>query len=321
VATAATDARAVPDRPLEPIAVASDDPAFRAAVSDALAPAGMIVRITGDAAPAAITDMTAASRAIAEREHAMATVWLVFVGAGATLIAYDRGVDRMLVRSLPYGAPLSAAQAAEAARMTRTMLRALRTPDSDLLPPHADDTPAVVEPVAVIARPTPTLLAIDVDGGVRVRGPGSSTAIAGALSVIWRPDGLGIAATARFAPSSEVTGTLMGRISDQSVALTARMPLRVAPRIDVAASAGAALHFVDLNGTLGDKSISELRFDPAIRVGLAATYELGPTIAVGLGVSLDSLLRRQTYQAGTEEVAAIPLVQLSAGILVTARIL
>lgn len=320
VAVIASDASAAPEA--DPIALATDDLAFRAAISDALAPSGMLVRLAPDTAPAQIADITAASREIADREHAAATVWFVFVAEGAMLIVYDRGVDRLLVRSLPYGAPLSAAQAAEAARMTRTMLRALRVTEPE--PPHPDVVaPAIrepIEPVVVVAA-APRLLAIDVDAGVRMRGPGSTAVIAGALSVVWRPDRLGLALTARFAPAADVDGTLMGRISDQSLAASARLPIRVAPHVDVTAAAGLALHLVDLRGTLGTQTIENRRFDPAIRAGVAATYELGPTIAVGVEVSSDWLVRRQTYEAGAEEVVTIPRIQVAAGLVLTARIL
>jgi len=317
----------------EPIVVVSEDAAFRSALSAALAPAGMVIRIANDTPPS-IADITSASRQLAEREQATSTVWLVFVGDGATLIAYDRGVDRVLVRSLPYAAPLSAPQAAEAARMTRTMLRALRvTPDSDLLPPSAEAAPAVrakaqaqtyeqaIAPPAIAPPSAPRTLAIDVDGGVRMRGPGSDATLTGALGVIWRPDRLGIALTARFAPASDLTGAVMGRISDHSIAVTARLPLRVAPRIGVAATGGLAIHRIALDGTLGTEQVRDRRLDPAMRLGLVATYELSPAIALGFGMSADWLLRRQTYEAGPDEVLAVPLIQVAAGVVLVARIL
>src|SRR5262245_35190955 len=102
----------------------------------------MAVVSVGDVAPPTIADLAAESRRLADREHATATVWLMPATSGATLVTYDRHVDRLLVRELPYPSPLSATQAAEAARMVRTMLRALRvTSDPDQAPPVAAGPP------------------------------------------------------------------------------------------------------------------------------------------------------------------------------------
>jgi len=300
--------------------LASDDRTFEGALRDALAPAGMTLILVRDASPASIGDFVGASRRLADREHATSTVWLIAAPEGATLVAYDRDVDRVLVRTLPYRPPLDAGQAAEAARTVRTMLRALRvTPDSDLAPPHAGDAAAVRARSAVVDR---TLLALDVDAGVRFGGPVALAAPTGALTVIWRPDRLGAAVSARFAPSTDVeTSSVMGRISDESLSALARYPRRVAPAIDVAGSAGLSLHVIRLHGQVATGAIDSLRFDPAARLGVTTTYAIGSALGLGLNVSADVLLRRQEYAVGEDTVLTVPRVQLAAGVLFTARIL
>jgi len=312
----------------EPIVVATPDIGFRDALSDALAPAGMEIKAADDAPPDTIANIQGASRALADREGASATVWLVLASDGTTLVVYDRGVDRILIRSLPYTQVLTAAQAAEAARMTRTMLRALRvTPDLDLQPPSAIEAPAVRARAATpivqpIVTPQSAVLAIDVDGGARVRGPGTTLAPTAALSAIWRPQRLGLAVAVRLAPAADVREAMVvGRISDQSLAVLARLPLQAGPAITLAGTAGVALHLVELDGELADTPLHHRGFDPAARVGLTATYALRPTIGIGLAVSADCLLRRQSYVADVESVLDVPWVQGAAGIVVTARIL
>jgi len=319
VVALATPAHAAPAS-TEPIVLASEDRAFEAALRDALAPAGMTLILVRDASPAAIGDFVGASRALADREHATSTVWLIAAREGATLVAYDRDVDRVLVRTLPYRPPLDASQAAEAARTVRTMLRALRvTPDSDLAPPHAEDAAAVRARSGAIDR---TLLALDVDAGVRVNGPGAVAAPTGGLTVIWRPEALGVAASARFAPAADVaTSAITGRISDESFAVAARYPRWVAPEIELAGSAAAAVHIVRLHGQVATGGIDKLRLDPAARLGITATYALGRVLGVGIGMSSDVLLRRQQYTVGDDRVLTVPRVQVSAGVVFTARIL
>src|SRR5258706_15869550 len=106
----------------EAIALASADPALTAAVRDALAPAGMTIVSTDDSAPSSIAEIATASRTLTDRAHARAAIWIAAAPTGSTLVVYDRGVDRSLVRELPYAPPFSASQAAEAARTVRPML-------------------------------------------------------------------------------------------------------------------------------------------------------------------------------------------------------
>lgn len=308
------------------IVVAADDPAFRGALVEALAPAGMtVIVVASQPAPAAVGELAAASRALCEREHATATVWLTPSATGATLVTYDRDRDRLLVRDLPYGPPLSAFQAVEAARTARTMLRALRiTPDDDRPPPLAADAPEIRESAPLRDRP---LLAAGGIAGYRVRAPGND--VGGDVIAIVRPDALGVAAIGEFSPSLALRGAFDGHAYDATAALVARWPLRVPPlggRIRVVPMAGAALHFVRLTGALtGDladmQHLHGTRVDPAIRVGGAMTYRVGSSLDVGLAVSLDALVQRQRYVVESEEVLEIPRVQAMFGAIATFWIL
>ncbi len=310
----------------EPIVLASGDDAFRAALADALAPAGMTVVPVEEPPSPTVGDVASASRELADGVHASATVWLVLASDGATLVAYDREVDRALVRSLPYKAPLTPAQAAEAARMARTMLRALRvTPDLNLPPPRATEAAAVRARAASPAPPivvTAPVVALQLDGGVRVGGPAAKASAVGMVAIIWRPEGLGAILSGTFAPSDGVHGSMFsGTTADDSLALSGRLPWRVADRITLAAFAGAALHRVTVDGTLvdgGSTSVSSI--DPAAHAGLTCTYDLG-AVSVDLGVTTDWLLRRQAYDVGSTEVLRVPVFQLSAGLGLTVRIL
>ncbi len=312
----------------EPIVLAGGDEAFRAALADALVPAGMTVVTVPDPPSPTIGDVAAQSRILADHDGATATVWLVGAGDTTTLVTYDRDVDRVLVRTLPYTLPLSPTQAAEAARMARTMLRALRvTPDLDLAPPHVAEAIEVRQRAAMIAPPPPPaiaaeppLLAIELLGGVRVGGPAGDAGGFGSTGILWRPDGLGVAFTGALAPRGDIrSSTFMGSIRDDSVAATARWSLPIADRLAVAASAGAALHFVSLDGTLatGDAAASS-RIDPAARAGLESTYEVG-RLGIALGVTADWLVRRQAYEVDATPVLQIRRFQLSAGLGLTAR--
>lgn len=316
--------------PTDAIVLASAEPTLQAALREMLAPAGIQVVFAPDVAAPALLEIAGASRELADRENASATVWLVFSADGATLVAYDRSVDRVLLRPLPAATlPLSTAQAEEASRMVRTMLRALRiTPDSNLPPPHpveaaivraraADAETAVIE----IHAPRPRI-ALEVGAGARVRGPGDATTPAATIALLVRPNQLGLAVTAQLTPGSDVSGSgVMARISDEALALTVRHVLPIASTVTFASSGGVALHRVRLRGTAGGGAdVDQEHFDPAVRVGAAASYALSPILEVGVGLSADCLLRRQKYDAGPDEVVSVPLVQLTAGVMFRANL-
>ncbi len=298
-------------RPGEPIVLVSTDLAFASALDDALLPAGMNVVPVGTLASPSLAELSARSRELADDKQATATVWLLPAPAGATLVAYDRGVDRLLVRELPYRSPLSATQAAEAARMVRTMLRALRvTSDSDLAPP----------PREVPAGPVEPWLAASIGVGGWFGAPGNDR-VAATGTIAWRPHGLGAAVTAAFAPSAELASvTFSGRVRDVVVAAEARYALHVAPDLRVVPSVGTAVHFVRLEGSFAGSDLSSSRWNPAIRVGVIGSYALPRGLDTGLSVSADCLLRRQRYEAGTEEILVVPRLQIITGIFIGMRL-
>jgi hypothetical protein len=306
--------------PKESIMFAGSDRVFQAALADAFAPAGMAVVAAGNVPAPSLADLSAASRALADRAHATATVWLIAGPAReATLVTYDRERDRVLVRQLPYVVPLSPTQAAEAARTARTMLRALRvTPDVDQPPPLVEDAPAIRKTVSTRDRPE---LAASAVFGVRLGAPDAD--LGGGLVIAWRPDRLGIAVAAELGPTSDITApTFAGTLLDAAVAVLGRAPLEVAPDIHVTPSAGLALHLVRLHGELDTmQPIRATRFDPAARIGGTATYRLNGNLEVGLAVSVDCLLDRQHYVAGDQQVLVIPRLQTMIGAIATLRVL
>lgn len=312
VAAVAAVAAAADARDGEPIVFVGADAAFASALDDALLPAGMNVVPIGVLAAPSLADFAARSRELADREHSGGTVWLLPAQNGATLVAYDRSVDRLLVRELPYRLPLSATQAAEAARMVRTMLRALRvTPDSDLAPP----------PVAPSGPPQP-LVAASLGVGAWFAAAGADSTLAGSLTVAWRPYGLGAAITGMLAPSADVmTVTFDGQVSDIVVAAEARKAVLLPPSIRVTPAAGIALHVLTLTGAFGGGSeLTSRRYDPALRLGVTAGYALPRNLEVGLAVSADCLLQRQRYEVASEEILVIPRLQVVTGIVVGLRL-
>lgn len=297
----------------QPIVLISGDAAFASALDDALVTGGMEIVSLGPRAEPSPAQLTARSRELADEQHATATVWLMPAAAGATLVAYDRQVDRLLIRDLPYALPLSAPQAAEAARMVRTMLRALRVAsESDTLPP-----PIIVP----VGAPSPTLAASAMLGAW-FQSPGADRAFAGSLSIAWRPHGLGAAAIATLAPRAEVnTATFAGYVRDVVIAAEARWALEFAPGIHVTPGAGIALHLVSLTGSFGAGSpLTSRRYDPGLRLGVTAGYALPAGLEVGLAVSADCLLQRQKYEAASEEILVVPRLQVVTGIVVGLRL-
>lgn len=303
----------------ETIVLAGADPIFQAALDEAVAPAGLGVIRAGDVTAPSIGALATASRELADRLHATATVWMIASPNGITLVTYDRERDRLLIRELAFALPLSAPHAAEAARIARTMLRALRTsPDVDQPPPRAEDAPAIrAEVVAHDER----RLAVGALVGGRFGAPDDD--LAGQLAVIWRPDELGFAITGELAPSADVsTPAFTGTVIDIAAAAVARLPILVVPGVRVVPSAGLAIHTLRLRGALAtEQPIHDRRFDVAARAGVVATYRLGRDLDVGLGVTFDLLLSRQNYQAGSMQVLVIPRFQALIGALVSFRVL
>ena len=306
------------------VVVATMDRILFTALSDAFVPTGMIVVQVADAAPAAIGELATMSRTVAERERAVAVIWFVIDKEGATLVAYDHSVDRVLVRPLPYGPPLSAERAAETARAARTMLRALKLSDEpDPRPPPVVivEKPGVVYEEPHVPRPWPNVLALAGFGG-RYGRLGEDGVVEAQLAAVWRPDVLGVIAMASLSPEASLSSpSFMGRVFDNSFAVAARIPFAIAPRIAVAGLAGPAIHAVRVKGTLGAESVSALRFDTALRVGATSTYAVTNRLDVGLSVTMDTLLKRQRYEVTGGQVLVMPRLQVSVGLLISVRVL
>lgn len=303
-------------RPGEPLALASTDAAFASALGDALLPAGMDIVAIGDVPPPPSAELPARSRELADNQHAAATVWLLPAPAGSTLVAYDRRVDRLLIRELPYRSPLSTTQAAEAARMVRTMLRALRVAqDSDIEPPSGAPT----VPVAP-ATPAPWLAA-SLGLVAWLAAPGADERLAGNLTLVWRPHGIGVALGAMLAPAADLmTTTFAGSVRDVVVAAEGRYALVLAPDLRVSPGVGAALHAISLRGSFGGGELASRRYDPAIRLGVTGAYALPRGLDVGIAVSADCLLRRQEYAAGTEQILVVPRIEVMTGLFLGLRL-
>jgi hypothetical protein len=311
VSTAIADARSG-----EPIVLVGGDAAFASALDDALVPAGMEVVSLGTLDAPSSAELTTRSRELADQQRATGTVWLMPAAAGATLVAYDRGVDRLLVRDLPYRLPLSAPQAAEAARMVRTMLRALRVASES-----ESETDVAPPPVIVPPGPPPPLLAASVGIGAWFASPGADRAFAGTLAIAWRPHGLGGAVTGTLAPRADVmTATFAGYVRDVVIAAEARMALRFAPDVYVTPGAGLALHLLSLNGSFGGGALTSRRYNPAVRIGVTAGYAVVGGLDVGVAVSADCLLQRQKYEGVSEEILVVPRLQVVTGLVVGLRL-
>jgi len=303
----------------EAIALAGSDPVFQAALGDAVAPAGMGVIRAAEVAPPSLGGLSAASRELADRLHATATVWLLESPHGLTLVTYDRERDGLLIRELPFALPLSAEHAAEAARIARTMLRALRTsPDVDQPPPRVEEAPKLR---AEVAAPIERRLAVAALVGGRFGAPDGD--LAGQLGVAWRPDELGFAITGELAPSADVTtSAFTGTVVDVAVAAVARWPLELIPNLRVVPIAGLALHTIRLRGALStDQPIHDRQFDLAARGGVAAMYRVGRDLDVGIGITADVLLDRQDYKAASMQVLIVPRLQAMIGLLASFRVL
>jgi len=303
----------------ESIVLAGSDPVFQSALDEAVAPAGLGVIRASDVTAPSLGALSTASRELADRLHATATVWLIESPNGMTLVTYDRERDGLLIRELPFRLPLGATQAAEAARIARTMLRALRTsPHIDQPPPRVEDAPKLR---AEVSAPSQHLLAVGALVGGRFGAPDGD--LVGQLAVVWRPDRLGFAISGELAPSAEVTSpAFMGSVLDVAIAAVARMPFVVAPGLRVTPLAGVALHTIALRGALSTaQPIHDRQFDLAGRFGASATYRFGRDLDVGFGVTVDVLLDRQHYEAGEVQVLIVPRLQALVGALVTFRVL
>ena len=286
------------------IVVVAGDAAFEEAVRDALVVRR--VQAIGALPSPPLAELAAESRRIADTYSAIATVWLSPASGGATIVTYDRTADRFLVRELAYALPLTPTQAAEAARMVRTMLRAL----------HSDDDNAIVRSVGPQPiQPAPIhepRFSAGLGVGAWFSAPEAYATPQMTVTLAWRPRGIGAAVTATFAPAAEVmTTSFAGDVRDIVVAAEIRRALRLAPGVWATPGLGLSLHSLVLAGAFsGGADVESRRYDAAAHTGITTTVELPYALDVGLGVSADVLLQRQRYEAGSERILIVPRVQL-----------
>lgn len=274
------------------------------------------VKAIGDRPTPSLAELGPESRRLADGHQAIATVWISPTAAGATLVTYERTADRFVVREVPYKLPLDATQAAETARMVRVMLRAVR---------DRNDEEAVTRRVRAQRPPQPPRepqLAASVGAGAWFAAPEATAVAMTTISIAWRPHGLGAGVSAMLAPATALDSpSFVGEVGVWRIVAEARKALRVAPAIRVTPGVGLALHAVSLDGRFGGGDrVSSRRYDPALQVSTVVGIALPHRIELGLAVSADCLLRRQRYEAGTEQILDIPRVQATLGILVGVRL-
>jgi hypothetical protein len=121
-----------------------------------------------------------------------------------------------------------------------------------------------------------------------------------------------------LAPPAELAmSEFTGDVSDVVIAALARNAVTLpGGQLRMVPSAGMALHLLLVAGN----TVDSRRFDPAIGVGLAALRDLPHDLEVGLDVSADCLLLRQRYEAGNQEILAVPRVQIVAAAVIGIRL-
>lgn len=289
------------------IVVVAGDATFEEALRDLLVV--QQVRAIGALPSPPLAELAAELRRIADANGAIGTVWLSPASGGATIVTYDRTADRFLVRELAYALPLTPTQAAEAARMVRTMLRALRSNDDEAIAGSADRSdPQPIQRAAITAPRFSAGLGV----GAWFAAPEAYATPQMTVSLAWRPHDIGALLTATFAPRAEVmTASFAGEVRDVVVAAEVRRALLLAPGVRVTPGVGLSVHMLVLEGAFsGGADIVSRRYDAAAHIGITTTVQLPYALEPGLGVSADLLLQRQRYEAGSERILIVPRVQL-----------
>jgi hypothetical protein len=167
------------------------------------------------------------------------------------------------------------------------------------------------------------VLGLALSADLHLLAPGADALAAASLTAIWRPENVGASLSASLAPSANLmTPAFAGNVRDTTIAISGRLPLHIAPRLGVVAEAGLALHDVHIEGVLVDgEHVDTSDLDPAVRIGFAGTYALRKEVDLGLGISIDTLLRRQMFDAGSDRILIISRLQLVAGAFVVVQIL
>lgn len=286
------------------VVLVGGDAALRDAVRAAFVPAGIsVLQVSEDQAPRAGSAAEGA-RALSGTHAATGTIWLVVAGdrASTTLYVYDREEDRILVRTLPYAPPLDAAQNAEVARGARTMLRALRgLPDTaPPLAPPPEPAPAPAPPPPEPApAPTATGVRLAVQGAFGLRlASGDGTTAEGRLDVSLRVGMFRIALGGDVAGATALDGPFKGEARERAIAVSARMPWALTPRVWVIPGLGLAGHAVAVSGTgpPGQTTFDEHLFLPALRAEVGVLVQLAPIVSAGVLLSFDVSLSSPTVE-------------------------
>jgi hypothetical protein len=296
------------------IVVVGDDPEFVSALELVMEGNNTGVKAIGERPTPALAELGPESRRLADGNQAIATVWLSPTAAGATLVTYDRSVDRFVVREVPYKLPLQQTQAFETARMVRVMLRAVRDRNDEgglgrgLRSKH----PTVEEP----------RFSASAGGGAWLATPEATAKAMATIALAWRPRGLGVAASAMLAPATELDlPAFQGDVSVWRVAIEARKALPLPRGVYLTPALGISLHHVTVEGTTGAiDTIDTRRFNPALTVGALVGTALPHRVELALALGADCLLRRQRYATETQEILSIPRIQVMMGVLVGIRL-
>jgi len=294
---------------------------LEASLRAALAPLGMTVTVGSTSrAQATISEPEdPGPRPEVERAPVWATVTVTpDPSGGATLSVAEPGTGRVMERRLRESPPFAPADAASIALMARTMLVALHAPSN---PEPSETTPHATETWP--AGPAGSRFGAEVGAGARLlQRDGITAALAASFS--YDRANLGAALSFLVSPARAVSGAgFAGRLRDDAVALTLRLPFRAGPRFVIAPHAGLALHWARLSGTAlaeAESGVSEHDLDPALRVGGRLSAAMTRHLVVAVWADADWLLRRQRYLFGQQRVAAVSRFQGVLGLTLGLRL-
>jgi hypothetical protein len=207
------------------------------------------------------------------------------------------------------------------------MLRALRlTPEVDLPVPRVEQARVARARLANAERraaePRRRRVAASAAAGLRAGAAAGAVGPEGRLGFAWRPDAPGLELQLSVGARSDLEAMgFVGRVADDSLAIAAHVPVLRKARLRLTGAAGVAVHGIRIEGRLGPEAVSILRFDPAIRMGFLAGYEVRRNLDAGIAMSADCLLLRQQYQVAGEALLVVPRLQVSIGLILKLGIL
>jgi hypothetical protein len=296
-----------------------------------------VVRSRG---PTPTLDFDAASaraRTIAAEQHAGAVVWIAPPrppDEQTTLWVYDAETLQLAVRPLSASEPFDAAAAAAIALSVKTVLRAspLSTTEppteAPRPPPPEAPSPAAPSP-STASPPAATSSAWRVETILAARAPtGANAAVEprAALGVsVWPTSfrghgGIGLAIQAGPGVSVE-TGGFSGELREFSVEATARVRAQ-AHWFALELEGGPGLFLTSLSGQVQSTtlSLSALRLDPSLSLGVAADVNPSPRVSLGVLVDGSALLRFQRYSLDRAPLLSGPAVIVLTGLRLSVEV-